>query len=97
MNNQQKSILIINTPGTCKDCPLSYNGYDGYGCRITGTYFQNEIPKECPLTPLPPYKDLTQYVQQEEIQCLEDELQYIHDQGWNECLYSIIESQNNGT
>lgn len=86
-----KSMLIIDTPDNCYKCPLRY---DSYGiddiCSGKDDIIPdcNSRPNWCPLSPLPLKKDLTHYIQRGDTQSMT--LQYIHDQGYNDCLDEIL-------
>lgn len=55
-----KSILVIDTPKDCYDCPCSNEGC--YLCQISRRQleddFQDRRPSWCPLRPLPEPKDI---------------------------------------
>ena len=55
-----KSILVIDTPKDCYDCPCSNEGC--YLCQISRRQleddFQEKRPSWCPLKPLPEPKDM---------------------------------------
>lgn len=88
-----KSVLVIETPTSCKTCRLNYDSYGlsdvcSLADRITDNYNEtNTKPDWCPLTPLPEYKNLTTYVHGEVN--IENILHYNYAQGFNSCLEQI--------
>ena len=57
-----KSILIIDTPNSCKDCPF-FTGYYSDHCTVKGLdiyeYVYKKIkPEWCPLKPIPEKRTL---------------------------------------
>lgn len=47
-------------------------------------------PDWCPLSPLPLKKDLTKYIMRGDGKSMTHLIQYIHDQGYNDCLEEIL-------
>lgn len=52
-----KSVLIVDTPESCRKCDLTYieEYWDKYCCAITGQYieeYNNNKSPWCPLSPL---------------------------------------------
>lgn len=100
-----KSLLIIDTPQSCHDCHFCHpDMYWGTRCHadryntINTTNDKNHTkPDWCPLTPLPEYKDLTQYhfTGKGNTQGMTNLLLYSHDQGYNDCLYDIQKGEIN--
>lgn len=99
MNN--KSILVIDTPSSCKMCPLSYYNemYNEYECQGTigkNTYartieiYGGDVPNWCPLSPIPERKKLRQYTDNTAFN-IESMLAYQYSQGWNDCIEEIVE------
>lgn len=85
-----KSILVIDTPKSCRLCNLRTNcgqcemcvAIEGY--RIVTKYSEKGTkPVWCPLRPLPSYKDLTTGND------LESRLFYHFNQGYNTCLQEM--------
>lgn len=78
-----KSILVIDTPEHCRECPLreEYNQtYRDY-CRITKNIIWTlDKPEWCPLKPLP---------EKETRDCLK-EWSNGYKSGWNKCLDAIL-------
>lgn len=87
-----KSLLVIDTPETCLDCPLHEWDDDGewHGCSVSiyfrglfnNTVNKNEKPDWCPLRPLPnrlpTFEPTTFY-----------ELSNLFHDGFNACLELI--------
>ena len=70
-----KSILVIDTPKDCEDCPLnSHTEYDFDVCWIT------QGKGDCPLKPLPDPKD---------IGYPNDDYDVGFGDGWDACLNEI--------
>jgi len=90
-----KSVLILNTPTSCNNCPCCKHYDHGVFCGVTGgliIYDMYDFKKkyvfpDCPLSPLPEPKDLTQYTTGSTN--LDNIIQYAHDQGYNDCLYEL--------
>lgn len=80
-----KSILVIDTPEGCGDCPLcgeSFMTYREY-CRITATYIWTaDKPTWCPLKPLPEKLSPTGYPN--------DDYGDGYVNGYNECIDEIL-------
>ena len=102
-----KSVLIIDTPKSCDKCKLNY---DCCGCMITGTNFwytestenkennfnpDTQILPDCPLSPLPPHKDLTHYVHRGDAKSMTHMMMSIHDAGYNHCLDDLQKGEEN--
>ena len=94
-----KSVLIIDTPKSCKECiftSLSPN-IEEINCCGLMVYLKEEIfctdgfieqkPIWCPLLPLPGRKNLRQYT--DAALNIDSILAYQHVQGYNDCLYDI--------
>ncbi len=86
-----KSILVLDTPNSCRNCPLRVDSYAHYEL-CAGTRVKNIVnsyrkagtkPEWCPLKPLPSYKDL------KPDNSLESQLSYQFNQGYNSCLEDI--------
>ena len=80
-----KSILVIDTPEGCRNCPLCGEDHIIYRdyCRITNDYiFTTEKPKWCPLRKVPERMEGN------------DSVYYQwgdYEDGWNHCIDSLIE------
>ena len=97
-----KSILLLETPTSCKECPLRINDGDFFtDCMICTPSYTSEVytsvdehyekgtkPNWCPLRPLPSYKDLTAGND------LESRLFYHFNQGYNTCLQEMEGGEN---
>ena len=93
-----KSVLVIDTPKNCMDCDLSY---DCCCCSITSTGFYDyednfdpneNVLKDCPLSPLPSSIRLNQYVDNAALN-MESMLAYQYAQGWNEFRNEILKGE----
>ena len=49
-------IKGMEMPENCFDCPCC-NGENGY-CQLRKEYVYGEVPRSCPLVPVPPHGDL---------------------------------------
>lgn len=81
-----KAILVIDMPKDCGHCQLS-DFVDGDNCLCIGTDRKNnatEIPKWCPLKPMP----MKMRTDGDDIE--EDS----YWDGWNECIDEILGEQN---
>jgi hypothetical protein len=92
-----KSILVIDTPESCKDCNLKftdeYSDYCPYKKADVYDYVQNNTqPNWCPLTPIPERINLNQYVENGAVG-LDGIVKYQYAQGWNDCLEEIINKE----
>lgn len=75
-----KSILIIDTPEDCEDCPLSYRHLDGDWGTACAYYWRRVYKdKECPL------KELPELRQEADVMPFEPD----YNIGWNDCLRAI--------
>ena len=89
-----KSILILETPVSCRNCPLRYDPYGHLEtCYIEDLYVYEHYeegtkPYWCPLRPLPPYKNL------KPDSSLESQFLYQFNQGYNTCLQEIEGEEN---
>lgn len=55
-----KSVLVIDTPENCAECPLRYWGIAGWSCICTRRLLEGPIAEReewCPLRPLPELRD----------------------------------------
>lgn len=71
-----KIVLVIDKPNECCECPCFY---DWLCCQAKDglNVLSDEIPKECPLKPLPQKKNTDMY-------------SGLYGFGWNDCLKEII-------
>ena len=74
-----KSILIIETPNDCYDCPCYYEDRDM--CEVLNRKAKADSgkPSWCPLKPLPKENEVVYY----------NDYQFGFQQGFNECLEMI--------
>lgn len=78
-----KSILVIETPTNCYECPLIYWGnIGGWNCKPTRALLDdaNKKPEWCPLRQLPSFKAV-------DLNDTRDVVMFCH--GWNTCLAEI--------
>ena len=100
---RNKSILIIDTPKNCMYCPLCfytemYNEHQCSGTECTNSYSRTiteygemaDRPAWCPLSPIPERKNLRQYIDNTALN-LGGIMAYQYAQGWNDCVYEIME------
>lgn len=83
-----KSILVIDTPNNCNQCPVFNNVYTDMTCRGNGRtidypFPNNKIQDWCPLKEAPERKKLGDFVSP-----LED----MKVVGWNACLDEILKA-----
>lgn len=91
-----KSILVIDTPESCRACKLRY---DNYGIcevciladdRVDHFCETNTKPEWCSLSPIPERKCLRQYADNTALN-MKSMLAYQYTQGWNDCIYKLME------
>lgn len=96
-----KSVLVIETPESCRDCGLRFDSYgqcevcvvaDDYPI-VDEHYEEGTKPDWCPLRPLPSYKNLKQHTDNTRTN-LEAMLSYQFFQGYNTCLQEIGGEEN---
>ena len=78
-----KSILVIDTPTNCYECPLIYWGnIGGWNCKPTRALLDdaNKKPEWCTLRQLPSFKAV-------DLNDTRDVVMFCH--GWNTCLAEI--------
>lgn len=89
-----KSILILDTPTSCRNCPLRYDPYGHLEtCYIEDLYVDEHYekgtkPDWCPLVPLPTYKEI---IIRDSFESL---LSCQFNQGYNTCLQEIEGEEN---
>lgn len=100
MSATNKSVLVIDTPESCRTCKFRY---DNYGCcemciliddEVDYFYISKTRPEWCPLSPLPPHKDISQYVQRGDAKSMTHMMASIYASGYNECLDEIKKGDN---
>ena len=89
-----KSILVLDTPNSCRDCPLRFDSHGLYeACvpvnaevyaPVNEHYEEGTKPNWCPLRPLPSYKNL------KPDNSLESQLSYQFNQGFNNRLSELV-------
>lgn len=103
-----KSILIINTPENCSHCNqcwkknVSKNKYmyfcgnkvfhQGKNAEEYSVDPEGTKPDWCPLSPLPPHKDLTKIMEKEYTHKTTKmiDMAYMYGAGYNKCLEEIL-------
>ena len=89
-----KSVLVIETPSSCRDCGLRFDSYGQCEVCVVADdivdqhYEKGTKPDWCPLRPLPSYKNLKQNTDDTKTY-LEQILSYQFDQGYNTCLQEL--------
>ena len=77
-----KSVLVIDTPESCAQCPL-LNGSDECVMQDADANFNadsfDDLMHGCPLKPLPKYKSMEK----------PEEYEYGKMHGWNNCIDAI--------
>lgn len=94
-----KSVLVIDTPKNCMYCPLCfytemYNEHQCNGTECTNSYSRTiteygegaDRPDWCPLSPLPPRKDLPSCMQRGDTKSMTHLIEDIIGAGYNKCL-----------
>ena len=106
MNETNKSVLLIDTPKCCSECDImftdEYSNWCPYKSAKTDVYdyihiHKNTKPDWCPLSPVPSYKDVTQYIQRGDGKSMIHMVMSAHDQGFNDCLDEILKGNNEKT
>ena len=83
-----KSVLIIDTPDSCRECPLCWEDHITYRdyCRITNDHIWTTAkPEWCPLKPLPEKYDM-------DVVCARD-FDGDYEYGYNTCIDEILGGQ----
>lgn len=93
-----KSVLVTDTPESCRDCDLKftdeYSDYCPYKKTDVFTYVHtNTKPNWCPLSSLPSPINLRQYADNTVLN-LDGMLAYQYAQGWNEFRNEILKGAN---
>lgn len=100
---KDKAVLVVDMPRCCAECPLFvHKDIEGdYECKIKDydglpIYYKEgnvDRPSYCPLSYIPEKKILRQYVSNAALN-LESMLAYQYAQGYNSCIYDILERDN---
>ena len=92
-----KSILILDTPKSCAECDIRFTDDYTHWCPWKNAqtyvyeYVENKTkPEWCPLSPLPPKKELSHYIQRGDAKGMIHQLLYMQDKGWNDCIDIIL-------
>lgn len=93
-----KSVLVIDTSESCRDCDLKftdeYSDYCPYKKTDVFTYVHtNTKPNWCPLSSLPEPINLRQYVDNAALD-MDSILAYQYAQGYNDFRNEILEGTN---
>ena len=93
-----KSVLVIDTSESCRDCDLKftdeYSDYCPYKKTDVFTYVHtNTKPNWCPLSSLPEPINLRQYVDNAALD-MDSILAYQYAQGYNDFRNEILEGAN---
>ncbi len=76
-----KSILVIDTPNCCGECPMSGTGVCGKWNRKDTRSF----PKDCPLVPIPEKKATAGKPEEHDRLCM--------NSGYNSCIDEILKER----
>jgi hypothetical protein len=95
-----KSVLVIDTPKHCSDCSIrftdEYSDYCPCNKQDVFTYVHtNTKPNWCPLSPLPPHKDISHYIQRGDSKSMTHLIMSVHDAGYNQCLDDLQKGVTN--
>jgi hypothetical protein len=93
-----KSVLVIDTSESCRDCDLKftdeYSDYCPYKKTDVFTYVHtNTKPNWCPLSPLPDPVNLRQYGNNTPLDTM-GALNYQYAQGYNDFREEILKGEN---
>lgn len=94
-----KSVLVIDTPESCKECQLKRDKYkESKLCAATKTYIDSYYdddsrPDWCPLSPLPSYRPINEDIRRGDTKSTTHLITSIHDIGYNECLDEILNGE----
>lgn len=78
-----KSVLVIDMPKNCCECPVEQRMIFGSMCAITEATVESlGRPRSCPLKPLPEKRDLGYGKEGTEW--------YAYSEGWNACIERIV-------
>lgn len=85
-----KSILVIHTPNTCKKCPIRLKGEPNEWCWVLkhGLDDISKKPDWCPLRPMPQKKEIKHAIYLTKDKNKPTAIGY--EAGWNECLKEIL-------
>lgn len=85
-----KSILIIDTPDKCEECPLIYWTISGWACKPTKSMIDEDVkPNWCPLKHLPQKKNGDDLYERYGSWTPSDEKEVYYRVGFNDCLDEI--------
>ena len=90
-----KSVIVIDTPNSCDQCPMFGNHYTDMTCKAIHKTIDYPCPKDfkqswCPLLLLPERINLKQYIDNTSLD-LKSILAYQYAQGFNNCIDIITE------
>lgn len=84
-----KSVLVIDTPENCAECPLRYWGIAGWSCIHTRRLLEGPIAEReewCPLRPLPEVRDVHCHYDDWELERIKN----AESRGFNWCIDEIM-------
>lgn len=84
-----KSLLIIDTPKSCGDCPCIHD--ELWMCQADKEYREGEyssVPLWCPLKPMPQKKETYKFKDLEDVKMIRliENAQVV---GWNDCIEEL--------
>ena len=82
-----KSIMVINTPIRCDDCPCGHEScYVGIWCKLLKTNLPHYgKPDNCPLKPVPDKYEI------DKSKCSDRFYEFEFEEGYNSCIDDIME------
>lgn len=87
-----KSVIVIDTPESCSDCPCCSHYDFGSYCEVKNKELEYDYekiifikPEWCPLIPLPERKDISHLTGHSLVQVFERQ----YKKGYNDCLSDL--------
>lgn len=89
-----KSVIVIDTPSSCRECRFCKHEYPYPYCRITINSMNdlNEIPEWCPLSPIPEKIKLKKYTDNT-VYDTYSLLMSHYAKGWNEFREELLKGK----